>query len=66
MESKDANFKLYALVIDGRTDVTDMAQSAIFTKDINKEYNVTEEMPSLMPLKGTAKSLDLYEAGKIT
>lgn len=66
MESKDVNFKLYALVIDGRTDGTDTAQLAIFSEVIDKECNVTEEMVSLMPLKDIAKSLDLYETVKIT
>ena len=48
------------------TDATDMAQLAIFIGGIDYKYNVTEEMASLVPLKDTTKSLDLYEAVKIT
>lgn len=43
-----------------------MARLAIFISSIDNEYNVTKEMDSLVPLKYTTKSLDLYEAVKIT
>jgi len=65
LESKTDNFKCNALAIDESTDATDMDQHAIFIRGIDNEYNVTEEM-SLMPLKDTTKSLDLYEAVKET
>ena len=64
MESKATNFKFYALAID--QSAADMAQLATFIRGIDNEYNVTEEMASLVPLKDTTKSLDLYEAVKIT
>ena len=41
-----------------------MAQLAIFISGIDDEYNVTEEMASLVPLKDTNKSRDLYKAVK--
>ena len=41
-----------------------MAQLAIFISDIDDEYNVTEEMAPLVPLKDTTQSRDLYEAVK--
>ena len=40
------------------TDATDMAQPAIFLRDTDNKYNVTEEMASLVPLKARTKSLD--------
>ena len=46
------------------TDTADTAQLAIFIRGIDDEYNVTEEVASLVPLKGTTKSRDLYEAVK--
>ena len=46
------------------TDAADTAQLAIFIRGIDDEYNVTEEVASLVPLKGTTKSRDLYEAVK--
>ena len=48
------------------TDATDMTPLAIIIRGTDNEYNVTEEMASLVPLKDTTKSLDLYEAVKIT
>ena len=66
MRGKAANFECYALTIDESTDATYMAQPAIFIGGTDDEYNVTEEMASFVPLKDTTKSLDLYEAVKIT
>ena len=64
MESKATNFKFYALVIDDSTDATDTAELAIFIQGIDDEYNVTEELASLVPLKDTTESRVLYEAVK--
>ena len=50
--------------MDDSTDATDAAQLAIFITGIDDEYNVTAEMASLMPLKDTTKSRDLYRAVK--
>ena len=50
--------------MDDSTDDTDTAQVAIFIRGTDDEYNVTEEMASLLPLKVTTKSTDLYEAIK--
>ena len=66
MESEAANFTFFTLVTDESRDATDMAQLAISIRGIDNEYNVTEEMASFVPLKDTTKSLDLYEAVKIT
>ena len=62
MESKAADFKSYTLAIDENNDATDMAQFAFFIRGTDNKYNVTEEMSSLVPLKDTTESLDLYEA----
>lgn len=64
LESKAANLKFYALVIVESIDATDMARLAIFISSIDNEYNVAKETDSLVPLKYTTKSLDLYEAIK--
>jgi len=41
-----------------------MAQLAIFIRGSDNVYNVPEEMVSLVSLKVTTKSLDLFEAVK--
>lgn len=55
-----------ALAIDKSIDTTDMAQFAIFVRDCDNKYDVTEETASLMPLQVKTKCLDLYEAVKTT
>ncbi|XP_075053814.1 general transcription factor II-I repeat domain-containing protein 2-like [Mixophyes fleayi] len=66
LKSRAAIFKFYAMAIDESTDATDTAQLAIFIRGIDDEYNITEEMASLVPLKDTTKASDLYEAVKNT
>jgi len=62
LESKAANLKFYASVIDKNINATDTAfLLAIFTRGIDNKYNVIEEMASLAPLKDTAKPPDLFE-----
>ena len=65
LESKAANFKFYALAMDDSSDATDTAQFAIFLRRTDDEYNVTEEVASLVPLKDTNKSR-LLRNGKKT
>ena len=38
-----------------------MAELAILIRGIDNRYKGTEKMTSLVPLKDTTKSLDLYE-----
>lgn len=66
MESQCTTFKFYSIALDGSTDATDTAQLTIFIRGIDNEFNITEELASLVPLKNTTKSVDLYEAVKAT
>lgn len=66
MENKAANFKFYALVTNESTDAMVTAELAVFIRDIDNEYNVSDEMASVVPLKHTTKPLDLYKAVKVT
>jgi len=61
LESKAANLKFYASVIDENINATDTALLAIFARGIDNKYDVIEEMASLAPLKDTAKPPDLFE-----
>lgn len=53
-------------MIDESTDATNKVHFTIFIRGIDSEYNVIEEMASLLPLKDRTKSLNLYEAVGIT
>lgn len=66
LERKAVNFKLCALARDESTDTTDMAQLVIFIRGTDNEYNVTEEMASLVSLKDITTSPHLYETVKNT
>lgn len=65
LENEAPNLKFYVLVSDGSADATDMAQLALFVRDIGNKCNGTEEMAALVPLKGTTTFLDLYKALKL-
>lgn len=54
------------MAIDESTDVMDTAQVAIFIRGIDNEFNIIEEMASLVPLKDTTKARDLFEAVETT
>ena len=60
LESKAANLKFYALVVDDNTDATDLAQIAISVRGVDDKYNVTEEMAFLVQLLKTQLNQELY------
>ncbi|KAG8238937.1 hypothetical protein J437_LFUL000775, partial [Ladona fulva] len=61
---KCATFKFYSIALYENTHSTDAAQLANFTGGIDNEFNINEELTSLIPLKDTTRSVDLYEAVK--
>ncbi|KAG8236044.1 hypothetical protein J437_LFUL015646 [Ladona fulva] len=44
----------------------DTTQLAIFIQDVDNEFNITEELSSLVSLKDTNRFVALYEAVKAT
>jgi hypothetical protein len=54
------------LALDESTDLTDIAEVAVFIGGINDEIKVFEEIFDLRPLKGTTKGTDILEATKPT
>jgi hypothetical protein len=52
--------------LDESTDVTDIAEVAVFIGGINDELTVFEEILDIYPLKGTMKGTDIPEATKTT
>lgn len=54
------------IISDESTDVMGTAQVAIFVRGIGSEFKITEEMASLVPLKGTTKARNLFQSVETT
>ncbi|GBP10233.1 General transcription factor II-I repeat domain-containing protein 2 [Eumeta japonica] len=53
-------FYLSYRALDEGTDLSDTAQLALFTRGVNKEFTVTEELLVLQTLKGTTAGEDIF------
>lgn len=51
-----------SICLDESTDITDISQLLIFVRIIDSNFYVTEEMLNLVPLRGNARGIDIYEA----
>lgn len=61
LKNLSSKFKFYSLAPDKSTNFTDKDQVASFICVIDAAFNVTAELATLYPLKGTTKSQDLLE-----
>lgn len=51
-----------SLAVDESTDTVDTAQLAVFIRDINSNFEITEELLKCVPLTGTTTANDIYSA----
>jgi len=51
----------FSLALDESTDVSDIAQLAVFTRFVDKDFNVTELL-DVVPMKGTTTTEDIFNA----
>jgi hypothetical protein len=58
--------EFYSLTLDESTDLTDIAEVALFIGGINDELKVFEEILDLCPLKGTMKGTHILGSTKTT
>lgn len=63
--NKIQNCSFYSLALDETTDNTDVAQLLIFIRLVDNQFNVEEELLSLMSLHNTTKGVDVYRAMEI-
>jgi hypothetical protein len=57
---KATNFHWFSRAMDIST-MSNTAQVTVFIHPINIEFNITEELAALMPMKWTITGKDLYE-----
>lgn len=62
LRHKCSNFVFFSLALDESTDVVDTAQLAVFIRGIDEALDITEELLTLIPLKGTTLGKDIFAA----
>lgn len=54
--------KYYSLAIDESTDISDTSQLLIFTRTVDKDFEVHEELVKMKSLSGSTRGADIYAA----
>ena len=60
LKDKVKSFIAFSIALDESTDVTDVAQLAIFIRGVDASLNVTEEFVSVVPMTDTTTANDLF------
>ena len=50
------------MALDESTDVRSTDQLALFVRGVDDDFEVTEELAAIVPMKGTTRGIDLLEA----
>ena len=58
---KEKDFIAYSLVVDERTDTTDIAQLSILNRGVDSSLSITGELLALRLMHGTTTGQDLYQ-----
>ncbi|XP_042204163.1 general transcription factor II-I repeat domain-containing protein 2-like [Homarus americanus] len=60
LTDKVKSFTAFSVAFDESTDVSDVAQLAVFIRGVDENMQVTEEFVKLVPMKGTATGDDIF------
>ena len=61
LKDKVKSFTAFSIAIDESTDISDVAQLAVFIRGVDKNMQVTEEFVELVPMKGTTTADDIFQ-----
>lgn len=50
----------YSKALDESTDMSHTAQLAVFIRGVSEDFEITEELLGLQPMKGTTQGTDLF------
>ncbi|XP_028456300.1 scavenger receptor cysteine-rich type 1 protein M130-like [Perca flavescens] len=62
LKQKVKSFIAFSVAIDESTDITDVAQLAIFIREVDDTLTVTEEFVKLVPMTDTMTAADIFTA----
>ena len=54
------NFETFSFALDESTGVTDVSYCAVFIRGVDKDFNITEELLDLLPLKGSCTGQNVF------
>ncbi|XP_060118462.1 general transcription factor II-I repeat domain-containing protein 2-like [Heteronotia binoei] len=60
LTEKAKSFTAFSVAVAENTDVTDLAQLAIFIRGVDEEMHVTEEFVEIIPMKDTTTDDDIF------
>jgi hypothetical protein len=63
LKEKFDRLEEFSIALDDSTDASDTAQLAIFIRGVDADFNITEELLALQPLKGTTTSEGITHVG---
>jgi hypothetical protein len=56
------NCKYVSFILDEGTDISDISQLFVFTRTVDEDFVVHEELVKMQPLTGRTRGLDIYAA----
>ncbi|XP_049310644.1 general transcription factor II-I repeat domain-containing protein 2-like [Bactrocera dorsalis] len=62
LKNRISTFTSVSLALDESTDVNDIAQLAVFIRGTDIDFNITEELLDIIPMKGTTTGEDIFNA----
>lgn len=60
LREKIKSFVAFSIAADESTDINNTAQLAIFIRGVDENFDVTEELLDMVPMKGTTSGNDLF------